>query len=555
MNVADRIGQILVAEGVRLAAGITGQSVGYVADALASAPEIKLCYTRQERVAVDICDGYGRMTGVPGVAFADAGPAVANAMGGIVNSFGDSTPHLFIAGANDRFELARRYTKELPIHNVFGGVTKWTEAILDPSQVDDVLRRAFVLLRSQRPGPIMLAMPYDVSQMEAPDGPYRPVSERIRSGGDPREIERAVRLLAAAERPYVYVGAGVLYGDATPELVELAELLTLPVATTLNGKSAFPEDHPLSLGIGGFGRATYSSLHATRAAEAADVALTVGCGFKHHATVAPMPAGVTHIQVDVDAAELHKEARADVGILGDAKLVLRQMIEAARALLPPSRLEPRGEVLARVERGRQEWMAFSQPFLTDPGRPINPFRVTWELTQLVDPARTVVLHDAGSVRGSTCQHYVATTPRGFLGFGVESAMGWSLGAAIGAKVAAPDKLVVAVMGDEAFAETGLDLETAVRSEVPILVVMKNNKAFPSTDSGISPRLSGVRYREAGNYCVLAEALGARATRVEDPEALRGALADAIACVQDGRPALVEVVTKRVPTSLYRLWEQ
>ena len=555
MNVADRIGQILVAEGVRLAAGITGQSVGYVADALAGAPEVKLCYTRQERVAVDICDGYGRLTGVPGVAFADAGPAVANAMGGIVNSFGDSTPHIFIAGANDRFELARHYTKELAIHDVFRSVTKWTEAILDPSQVDDVLRRAFVRLRTERPGPIMLAVPYDASQMDADDRAYRPVGERIRSGGDPRDVERAVQALAAAERPYVYVGAGVLYAEATPELVELAELLSLPVATTLNGKSAFPEDHALSLGIGGFSRATYSSLHATRAAEQADVVLTVGCGFKQHATIAPMAGGITHIQVDVDATELHKEGRADIGILGDAKLVLRQMVEAARAGLPKSRLAPRADVLERVERGRQEWLTFSRPFLTSAERPINPFRVTWELMQATEPARTIVLHDAGSVRGSTCQHYVATTPRGFLGFGVESAMGWSLGAAIGAKVAAPDKLVVAVMGDEAFAETGLDLETAVRSDVPILVVMKNNKAFPSTDSGISPKLSGVRYRDAGNYCALAEALGAKATRVEDPEALRGALTDAIACVQDGRPALVEVITRRVPTSLHRLWER
>jgi acetolactate synthase-1/2/3 large subunit len=555
VNVADRIGQILVAEGVRLAAGITGQSIGYVADALASAPEVKLCYTRQERVAVDICDGYGRMTGVPGVAFADAGPAVANAMGGIVNSFGDSTPHIFIAGANDRFELARRYTKELAIHDVFRPVTKWTEVIADPSQVDHILRRAFVALRTGRPAPIMLAMPYDVSRMEAPAGPYRPVGERIRTAGDPQLVERAVQVLAAAERPYVYVGAGVLYANATRELVELAELLTLPVATTLNGKSAFPEDHRLALGIGGFARATYGSLHATRFAEQADVILTIGCGFKHHATIVPPPQPITHIQVDVDASELHKEARADLALLGDAKLVLRQMLEAARALLPARRLEPRTELLAAVARGRQEWEAFSRPFLTSDERPINPFRVTWELTQVTDPAQTVVLHDAGSVRGSTCQHYVATTPRGFLGFGVESAMGWSLGAAMGAKAATPDKLVVAVMGDEAFTETALDLETAVRHELPILVVLKNNKADPSTEGGVSPKLATVRARPGGDYCALARALGAEATRVEDPAALRDALRRAIATVRDGRPALVEVITKRVPTSLYRYWER
>lgn len=552
MKVAEAIGKILMSEGVEVAAGITGQSIGHVADALA---EMQICYVRQERVAVDICDGYARVSGKPAVMFTDAGPAAANAMGGLVNAFGDSVPLLFFAGHNDRFDLPdRRFTKELPMHDVFGSVTKWTASIEDPSQVEGILRRAFVKLKSGRPGPVVIGMPYDVSSMEAPPLTYTPVTEKIRTAGDPKSIEEAVRTLAAAQRPYVYVGSGVLYADASPELVELAELLTLPVASTLNGKSAFPEDHALSLGIGGFARATYGTLHATKAAEEADVVLTIGCGFKKHATIRKFPQPITHIQIDVDENELHRDRSAEVAVQGDAKLVLRQMIEYARSELPKARLEARHDIIRTVAQRRDEWNAVCRPLLHSEESPINPFRVTYELSQLLDPKETIMLHDAGSVRGSTCQHFPAVRPRGFVGFGVESAMGWSMGAGIGAKLAAPDKFVVSVMGDEAFAETAMDLETAVRTGVPILIVMKNNKGFPDPDGGLSPKLADVRFRQVADHAGVARALGADAVRVEDPAGLRPALEKAITVVKGGKPAMVEVVTRRVPTSLYRLWE-
>lgn len=552
MNVAETVVQALVSEGVRVAAGIYGESIGRVVVGLANAPNMRLCYTRQERVGVDIADGYARVSGKPAVVFADAGPAVANAMGGVVNSFGDSTPLLFLAGQIGRFEGQRRATKELPMHDVFGSVTKWTATLADPSQLNQVIRRAFVNLRTGRPGPVVLEMPQDVLAMEAPELAYRPVLEPVRAAGDPQAVEVAIRALASAERPYVYVGAGVLFSEASENLVQLAELLTLPVATTLNGKSAFPEDHPLSLGIGGFSRATYGTLQATRCAQEADAVLTIGCAFKDHTTKAPMPQGLTHIQVDADPSEMHKESRADIAILGDAKLVLRQMIEAARALLPAERLRPRAGIAARIDRDRQEWLSILEPLVTSPEKPIHPFRVTWELSQLLDPAQTIVLHDAGSVRGSTCQPYVATKPRSFIGFGGQSAMGWSLGAAMGAKLAAPDKFVVAVMGDEALGETALDLETAVRSDIPILVVVKNNSGHKRQDVSDPRRaaLLSVRFKKGGDFCAVAQALGARASRVEEPNALGGVLSEAIDSVRQGHCALVEVATRRAPGKLF-----
>ena len=556
MKVAELISDCLVAEGVTLAAGLSGQSVGPLIDGISDRTEISLVYARQERVAFDICDGFARATGNPAVAFTDAGPAAANLMGGLVNSWGDSVPVLFLAGHNGRDQIAGRQTKEIPFVDLFRPVTKWATVLADPAQTTGILRRAFMHMRTGRPGPVAIGVPVDVARMPAVETAYRPVASkpRSRSGGDPDRIEEAIRLIAAARRPLVYAGAGVLFSEASEDLVRFAELLSLPVATTLNGKSGFPEDHALSLGIGGFVRATYSSLPATAMAESADAILTIGCGFKQHATIAGPGDGVRHIQVDFDPGELNRDGLADVAILGDARIVLRQLADTARSSLGPDRLrrdEGRYEEIARL---KARWSEISAPLLESEDIPINPFRVTAELMRLVDPSRTIVLHDAGTVRGTTSQHYIASSPRSFLGFGVQSAMGWSVGAAMGAKKAHPDKLVVAVIGEEAFTETALDIETSVRNDAPVLIVVKNNRTYVDRDGGTSRRLAHARFHRGADTVALVKAMGARAYRVEEPDALAPCLASAIEEVGKGTTAVVEAVTARVPASLHRLWE-
>jgi acetolactate synthase-1/2/3 large subunit len=556
MKVAQAISNALVSEGVTLAAGIAGQSIGVLLDAIAETNEIKLMYARQERVAFDICDGFARASGNPAVVFTDAGPAAANLMGGLVNSWADSVPVLFMAGHTDRSRTASRYTKEIPFLDMFTPVSKWAAVIDDPRNVAEILRRAFMHMRTGRPGPVVLGMPFDVSKMEVGNFEYTPVSPRprVRSGGDPQQIEAAIDLLARAERPYVYVGSGVLFSEATDELVRLADMLTLPVATTLNGKSAFPEDHVLALGIGGYGRASYGSLPATKLAESADVILTVGCGFKQHATIARPSARTKHIQVDVDPGEINRDHVADVSILGDAKVVLGQIVAAAKAHVGAARLAPVARRVEEIEALKAEWAKVCKPLLYSEDAPVNPFRVTREFAALVDPAETIVLHDAGTVRGTTSQHYVAPKPGSFIGFGVASAMGWSIGAAMGAKTAHPDKLVAAFIGEEAFNETAMDIETSVRNDAPILIVVKNNRKAPDTDGGKSKRLAVARFHQGVDIQALATALGAKAYRVEKPADLSGTLKTAIADVRGGRTAVVEVLTQRVNGSLHGLWD-
>jgi acetolactate synthase-1/2/3 large subunit len=556
MKVAQAISKALRLEGVRVAAGITGQSIGHVADAFAEEPGAHVFYVRQERVAFDICDGFARAGGTPGVVFTDAGPAAANAMGGIVNSLGDSVPVLFIAGHNDRFEVPSGQTKEIPFLELFGPVSKWAAVINDPSQVAEIMRRAFMHLRTGRGGPVIVGMPFDVSSMEIENFDYQPVGSRprVRAGGDPAEIRKAVDLIAAAKRPYVYVGAGVLASEATPQLVEFAELLTLPVATTLNGKSAFPEDHALALGIGGFARAAYGSLPATVLAETADVIVTIGCGFKRHATRKLPPSSAKHVQVDVDPGELNKNHIAEVAIQGDAAVVIGQMIDAARSI-GMTRLAPVADRLAEVRALKERWADVSAPLLNSEESPINPFRVTAEISRQTQGKPAIVLHDAGSVRGSTSQHYVARAPRSFLGFGVQSAMGWSIGAAIGAKCAEPGKLVIAVVGEEAFNETAMDIETSIRCNTPVLIIVKNNRAFTDRDGGVSANLARVRFGTGVDIPALAAALGAKTQRVTQPTELEGAFKEAIAAVEAGTTAVLEIMTRRVKTSLYDLWDK
>ncbi len=556
MKVAEAIAQALVAEGVRLAAGITGQSIGHVADALAEKDSVQVVYVRQERVGIDIADGFARASGAPAVVFADAGPAAANAMGGLVNSWGDSVPILFIAGHNDKRELPSGDSKEIPFGELFRPFSKWCAVIERPDQVIPIMRRAFMHLTSGRPGPVVIGMPYDVSSMEMEHFHYVPVSarRRVRAGGDPAAIKEAVDLLASAQRPYVYVGAGLLYSGAAEELLGLAELLTLPVATTLNGKSAFPEDHALALGVGGFAQAAYGSLPASRLAGDADVIMTIGCGFKRHATQKAPSTGSKHIQIDVDAGELNKHHVADVAILGDARVTILQMTEAARRRLPRERLEPIKERIARIAALQAEWLTLSQPFTHSDESPVNPFRVTRELDLLLGGRNSILLHDAGSVRGSTCQHYIAREPRAFIGFGVQSAMGWSIGAAIGAKISSPEKLVAAVIGEEAIAETMMDIETSIRANAPILIVVKNNRAFADRDGGSSPKLAHARFNGGVDIGVVAGALGATVFTVRAASQLAEALHAARDCVQSGRTALVEVFTQRVRVRLSHLWE-
>lgn len=551
MNLAQALVHAFTQEGIRLCCGMGGNSTRAMADAAYSHPDLRILYTRNERSAVDAADGYARIAGKPALIFTDAGPAAANCMCGIVNAHGDSTPMIFIAPSHNSLTNQHRAYKEMPLQAVYTPVTKWTGRIYDERELDQVVRKIFTLLRSGRTSPIVVEVPGDLAGKEIGDYHYEPLApQKLRTGADPVSLEAAARMLIEAKRPLLYAGHGVLLSEASPELLELAELLTVPVAITLAGKSCFPDDHPLCVGLGGWPRGLYATPHATRRTKEADVIMTIGCSFQLEASYEQFPVPFKMIQIDVDAAEMNKKRSADIPLLGDAKVILRQLVETIKAMLPKARLAPKQDIITAIAGEQKAWMEQSMPVLTSQDNPINPFRVTWEFSKLVDARQTIVTHDSGSSRGTLSQHYSAPTPRSFVAFGVQSGMGWTLGAAMGMKIAAPDKLVAAFVGDEAFGETAMELETAARNKLPVLWVLLNNR-LPREQLDLKKQPGYAdRHALTGDYVAMAKALGCEASRVEDPAELSAALKRSIDAVNAGAPTLLEVKTRRVEAQLW-----
>ena len=549
MRGADAIARCLQAEGVRFVAGITSGSTLELTDALLGTGEIHLILTRHERVAADMADGYARASGEPGVCLAVQGPGAAQIFGGLAQSYYDAVPVLALLGQAARLAQGTRSTQEMPLLEIFGPITKWEGRINLPTRVPEFMRRAFHALRNGPTGPAMLEVPVDVAQEELDDSEfsYRPVTEKVRCRPDADAVERAADLLLQADAPLLYAGAGVLWSRATNELVELAELLTAPVMSTLSGKSAFPENHPLSLGLGGFPRPGLGTSLAHHFAARTNCLLAIGNTFAAQATGSrPMPRPVALIHSHISIEEINRLYPADVGLVGDARLVLQDLVAALRDRLGGGKRE-RPEVIEEVKDQKARWLSAWHSRLTSDEVPLNPFRVTWDFMHTVDRRQTILLHDAGAVRGHAAHHYEAVTPGGFMGMGNQSEMGWTVGAAMGAKLAHPEKLVAYILGDGSFGMTGLDLETAVRHQIPTLGLVYNNRAMGIVmdlqKKGFEERYTMVEL--GGDYVRVARALGAWAERVEAPDQVRPTLEQAIRATQEGRPAIVEFMTKRL----------
>jgi acetolactate synthase-1/2/3 large subunit len=390
---------------------------------------------------------------------------------------------------------------------------------------------------------VLVEIPADVAIEEIRDGAldYTPVRRTV-SGANIRDVEAAARVLAEAKAPLILAGQGVLYAEASAELVELAELLQAPVTTPLEGKSAFPETHPLALGTA----AGVLPLPAQAFLSKADVVLAIGASLtKQSIVAAPIPPGKTIIHATNDERDINKHYGADYPLLGDAKPVLRQFIEAVKDTRGRSGAPKDGGVAAEIERMRQSWLGQWMPKLTSKETPINPYRVFYEFMRAVDAKDAIVTHDAGSPRNQLVPFYRAPEPRSYLGWGKSHALGTGLGLIMGAKLAKPEKFCVNFMGDAAFGMTGLDFETAVRCNIPILTVVLNNNfmAAETRQMATSHKLFGTQ-NVGGNYAEIGRALGGWTERVEDPEQVNPALKRAQKATLDGKAALLEFITSR-----------
>lgn len=531
------IAQILKAEGVEWLSCFPAQSLIDVA----SMEGIRPIMCRQERAGVNMADGYSRINNGKkiGVFTMQTGPGAENAFSGVAQAFADSVPILLLPGGQPASRMGVHPNFE-SVPN-YQGVTKWAGLFNQVERIPEMMSRAFTQLRHGRMGPVLLEIPGDVAAAEIPQDSFTYTPPKAhKSAASEEDVRDVVTALLKASNPVINAGQGVLYAEATPELVVFAELTHVPVFTTLAGKSGFPENHPLALGTA----ASSGTMMARDFLRTTDFILGVGTSFAISHFNVPLPDGVTLGQCTNCAEDLNKDYRVDYGAVGDAKIVLRQMIEEARRQLGADGRGDVNGVVDAINRSRDAFMAEWGPRLASDEVPMSPYRVISEIANNVDVANTIITHDSGYPREQLVPFWKPVTPRGYIGWGKSTQLGYGLGLAMGAKLAAPDKTVINIMGDAAFGMAGMDVETAARSRIGILTVILNNGVmthyadhFPHAAKHWGSNKLG------GEYAQVAAALGAYSEKVATPDAISGAIQRALAATREGKPALLEMMTK------------
>ena len=497
---------------------------------------------RQERTGVHMADGFSRINNgrKTGIFLMQAGPGAENAFGGVAQAYADSVPILLLpAGAS------RRRAGTDPVFSPtrsYESITKFAAQVNFADRVPELMRRAFTNLRSGKPGPVLLELPSDLNTEEIGEEAfdYEP-PPMIRTAADPDVVARAARALLSAQRPVILAGQGVLYAEATDELRQVAEFLQVPVMATLEGKSAFPENHPLSIGIGG--SSTTQAVH--QFLTSADLVFGVGCSFIKNNFTVPIPPGKTIIHATNADSDINKDYRSHFPVVGDAKLTLQQFLQELRGQAGAQGRPTDQALVNEIRSAKEEWLAQWLPRLTSDETPINPYRVIWDVMHTVDLDNVIVTHESGSSREQVTPFWEARAPRSFIGWGKSTQLGYSLGLAMGAKTAAPEKQVINFMGDAAFGMVGLDVETAVREGIPITTILMNNSTmgiYP--DSRMPTAVQRYNTKQlSGNFSEVAIALGAYSERITDPGDIKAATQRALEANQSGRPALLEFITK------------
>ena len=535
MKVGQAVAEILKREGVEI---LCGYPVNHILEDAAAA-DIRPIIVRQERIGLHMADAISRVTSGRkiGVFCMQHGPGTENAYGGVAQAYGESVPMVVIPQGYPRriANIAPNFNASLEMR----GVTKWAEQVIVPAEIAERPAPRLQQLRNGRRGPAIVEIPTDIWDEEIGDLDYTPVSHvrvRARSGrcaqggrgdpggqaaGDLRRHGRALgRGLAAARK--------------------LAELLDAPVTTSLGGKSAFPENHPLSLGSGG--NAMPKTVHHFLAN--ADLIFGIGCSFTETNFGIKFPHG-QEVHPRHARPERHQQGRASaIGLVGDAELTLDALIgelQADHQAQPRSRAPSWREITAgargvagAVDAEAQLERRAAQPVPRDLGPDAR-----------IDPKNTIITHDAGSPRDQLSPFWVSTEPLSYIGWGKTTQLGYGLGLAMGAKLAKPDKLCINVWGDAAIGFTGMDFETAVRERIPILSILLNNFSM-AIELKVMP-VSTEKYRStdiSGNYAGMARAFGGYGERVTEPGEIMPAIKRGIEQTQEGKPALLEFITAK-----------
>lgn len=532
MKLGQAVAEIMKREGIEI---LCGYPVNHLIE-FAAAVDIRPVMVRQERIGLHMADAISRVTSGRkiGAFCMQHGPGSENAYGGVAQAYSESVPLLVIpqgyprriAGIDPNYSSTREMR----------GIAKSAEWVAVPAELPNIMRRAFSRLRNGRGGPVIVEVPTDIWNEEIGDFDYSPAI-RARTAPDPADVRRAAELILAARRPVIYAGTGIHWAEAWPQLRRFAELIAAPVTTSIGGKSAFPENHPLALGSGG--NAIPKPVHHFIAES--DLIIGIGCSFTETNFGIRFPKGKRFIQATLDPDHLAKDVPIVAAMLGDAALTLDALIgELSQTLKSP---RDSSEIAAEIASVREGWMAEWQPMLSSNETPLSPYRVIGELMRAVDPDQTIITHDAGSPRDQISPFWVSTAPLSYLGWGKTTQLGMGLGLAMGAKLAKPDKLCINVWGDAAIGFTGMDFETAVRERIPILSILFNNFSM-AIELKVMP-ISTEKYRAtdiSGDYAAMARAFGGYGERVTEPGDIAPAIRRGIEATKAGTPALLEFIT-------------
>jgi acetolactate synthase-1/2/3 large subunit len=505
----------------------------------AAAADIRPIVVRQERIGIHMADAIGRLSSADrvGVFCCQAGPGIENAFGAVAQCYSEGVPLVIIPGGSSRSSSFIKPGFNATLN--FQHITKHAETINTPDQIVPALRRAFSLARNGRPGPVLIEVPGDMWNVEVPgELNYKP-TRRCVTAPDPKVVDAAATALINAKMPLIYAGQGVHYAKAWDELKAVAEILEAPVTTSLEGKSAFPETHPLSLGSGGVAMPRTVAAHVDQS----DVVFGAGASFTATGFGIRFPTkNKTFIHNTIDATDIDKNIPTEYPLVGDSKLTLAALHEALKDRLK----KPRGltkSIQARIAEQNKPWLAEWMPRLTSESKPLSPYRVIHELMSIADVPNTIITHDAGSPRDELSPFWKPVTPLSYIGWGKSTQLGYGLGLAMGAKLAHPEKLCMNMWGDAAIGMTGMDFETCARVGIPIMSILFNNHAMAMEFGAM--KLSREKYHTtdiSGNYADWAKALGGYSERVTEPSQIAHALINGINATKEGKPVLLEFMT-------------
>ena len=520
MRGAEILIECLKAEKVEVVFGYPGGAVLPIYDVLYDA-DIRHILVRHEQGAAHAADGYARATGRPGVCIATSGPGATNLVTGLATAYMDSVPVVAFTGQVATNMIGRDSFQEADITGITMPITKHNYLVKSVKDLARVVKEAFHIATTGRPGPVLIDLPKDVSNgtaefsyPETVDLPgYKPTYE-----GHPKQVKELARAIEAAQRPVLYVGGGVVSSGASDALRTVAEMQQIPVAATLMGLSAFPAAHPLSLGMLGMHGTGYANLAVTEC----DLLIAVGARFDDRVTgkietFAPR-AKVAHI--DIDPAEIGKNVRFDIPIVGDARRVLE-------ALIPQLEAKTRPEWLAQIQAFKSEW-----PLEYAKGRDgIAPQYVIEQISELTG-GEAIITTEVGQNQMWTAQHYRFKQPRSFITSGGLGTMGFGFPAAIGAQIGQPNRLVVDIAGDGSFQMNIQELGTAVQYGIPVKVAILNNGYLGMVrqwqEMFHDRRYSSTVLNHNPNFVNIAEAYGAKGYRVEREDQVRAVLEQALA---------------------------